>query len=99
MMALLLHGAIEPINDVLHPSGCFKRRGRLKYDAKALTVGAKSLDMVRHRLIFAAMVLILGIVLEQYAVQLLDVILGRSDGIKALENHVHRVGISCHFLL
>lgn len=47
-MALLLHGAIEPIDDVLHPSGCFKRRGRFKDDAQALTVGAKSLNMVRH---------------------------------------------------
>lgn len=55
--------------------------------------------LVCYRLLFAAMILIFGAVLEQYAVQLLDVIFGRSCAIKALENHVHRVGTARHFLL
>jgi hypothetical protein len=61
---------IEPIDEVLHTSGCFKGSGGLKDDAQALTVGGKSLDMVWHRLVFAAMILTLGTVLERYAVSI-----------------------------
>ena len=36
---------------------------------------------------------------EQHAVQLPDVVLGGGDGLIAVEDHVHRVGIARHFLL
>jgi hypothetical protein len=54
--------------------------------------------MVRHRLVFAAMILVPGAVLEEHAMQLLDVIFSGSDGLVSLENHVDRVGIARHFL-
>jgi len=60
----------------------FQGCGGLKNDAQALAVRSEGLDMVRHPSVFAAMVLILGTVFEQHSVQLLDVILGRSDGTK-----------------
>ena len=47
---MLLHGVIEPIDEVLHTSGCFKGSVRLKDDAQAVTVRAEILDMVWHLL-------------------------------------------------
>ena len=99
VVAFLLHRPIEPIGEVLHPSRRFKRRGSLKDHTQALAIGSKGLDVVRHLFVMAAMILVLGTVLEQHTVQLLDVIFGRGDGLVTLENHVHCVGITCHFLL
>jgi len=63
VVALLLHRPIEPIDQVLHPSRRFKRRGSLKDYAQTLAVGPKGLDMVCHLFVVAAMILVLGAVL------------------------------------
>ena len=55
--------------------------------------------MIRHFLVFATMILILGAVFEENAVELLDVVFGRSDGLVPLENHLHCVGVTGDFLL
>jgi hypothetical protein len=90
---------IEPIDDFFHPAGRFKGRGGLKYHALALAVRSEGLDVVGYLLVLSAMVLILGTVFEQHAVQLLDVIFSGGDDYIALENHVHCIGIACNFLL
>ena len=54
--------------------------------------------MVGYLLVLAAMVLILGTVLEQHAVKLLDVIFSSCDGFVAFENHIHCIGIARYFL-
>src|ERR1700733_10273254 len=99
VMALLFHGAVEPVDKVLRPSRCFKRSRRLEDNAQTLAVRSERLDVVRDGLILATMVLILGAIFEEDAVELLDVILGRSDSLVSLENHVHRVSIARDFLL
>jgi hypothetical protein len=45
------------------------------------------------------MILILGAVFQEHAVQLLDVIFSQRDGVMAIEDHFHRIGIACDFLL
>src|ERR1700733_5296635 len=99
VMALLFHGTVEPINKVLHPSRRFKRGRRLEDNSQTLTVRADGLDMVRDGLILATMVLILGAIFEENTVELLDVILGRSNRIVPFENHIHRIGVARDFLL
>src|ERR1700677_5011566 len=99
VMTLLFHCTVKPIDKVLHPSWRFKRRRRLKDNAQTLTVRFERLDVVRDRLVLSTMVLILGAVFEEDAVELLHVILGRSNSFISLENHVHRVGIARDFLL
>ena len=51
-----------------------------------------------HLLVFASMVLVLGVVLQQYAMQLLDMVLRGGDSHIAVKDHVHRIGIARHFL-
>src|SRR5579863_1686542 len=99
MLSFLLDGPVEPVHEFLHPAGRFKRRGGLKDHADAFAVGSEGLDMVGHLFVLAAMVLVLGAVLKEYAVQLLDVVFRGGDGLVAVEDHVHRVGIARHFLL
>ena len=95
----LLDRLIEPLDYFLHPSGRFKRCCGLKYHAQAFAVWSEGLDMVSHLLILATMILILGAVLEEHAVQLLDVIFDGRDSFIAIEDHIHHVGIASHFLL
>src|SRR5580698_144438 len=99
VMALLFHGAVEPVDKVLHPSRCFKRSRRLEDNAQTLAVRSERLDVVRDGLILATMVLILGAISEENTVELLDVILGRSNRIVPFENHIHRIGVARDFLL
>jgi hypothetical protein len=75
MLDLLLDGPVESVDDLHHPARCFKRRRGLKYDTQTLSVRIEGSDVVGNLFIFAAMVRVLGAVLEQRAVQLLDVIL------------------------
>ena len=61
-------------------------------------VWSKGLDIVGNPLVIPAMILILCAVFQQHAMQLLDVVLGNRNGLKAAEDHVHRVGIARNFL-
>src|SRR5665213_166070 len=99
VMTLLFHGTVQPIDKVLHPSRRFKRGRRLEDNAQTLAVRSDRLDMVRDGLVLATMVLILGAIFEENTVELLDVILGRSNRILPFENHIHRIGVARDFLL
>ena len=99
MVRFFADGLIEPLDQFFHPSGRFKWRGGLKYHAQALAVRSEGLDVVGYLLILSAMVLILGTVFEQHAVQLLNVVFSGGDDFVALENHVHCIGIARNFLL
>jgi hypothetical protein len=46
MLAVLLYGLIEPLDEILHPSGRLKGCGGLKHHAQTLAVRAECLDMV-----------------------------------------------------
>src|SRR5580698_5946352 len=99
MLAFLLYGLIEPLDEILHPSCRFKRCGGLKHHTQTLAVRSECLDMVRHFLVVPAMLFILGAVFQEHAVQLLDVIFSQRDSVMTIEDHFHRVCVTRYFLL
>ncbi len=80
MVGFLLDRPVEPVHQLLHPAGRFKRRRRFEHHSQTLAVRPEGLDIIAYLLVFAAMVLVLGGVLQQHAVQLLDVVLRGGDG-------------------
>ena len=74
------------------------RLGRSKHNAQTLAIRTKGLDMVRHFLVVPTMLLIFAAVFEKNAMESLDVILGDRDGLKTLEDQVHRFGVVGDFL-
>ena len=99
MMDLFVDRLVVPIDQLFHPSGRLKRRGGFKHDAETLAVLPEGFDVVRHGLVFAPMFLVLGAVLQQDPMQLLQVIFRRRDGVIPVEDHVHRVGVATDLLL
>src|SRR5713101_4630907 len=98
MVSFFANRPIEPTNQFLHPTGRFKRRGGFKYHTQALAIRTKSLYVVRHPLVVAAVVLVLAAVFEEDAVELLYVIFHRCTRLEALKDHVPRIGIARNFL-
>src|SRR5215470_575598 len=99
MLRFFADGCIEPVDEFLHPAGGFERRSRFEHNTQTLAVGTEGLDVVRHFFVMPAMLLILAAVFEKNAVKLFDMVFGDRYGLKTLENHVHRIGVACDFLL
>ncbi len=78
---------------------CLKRGRRLEDHSQAPAIGIKGFDVIGEFFIFATMGIIFGAVLQQHAVQLLDVVFGNGNVIERLKYSVHRLGITSNLFL
>ena len=76
-----------------------KRRRGLKDHAKTLAVRRNGFHVIVQFLVFAAMPLIPGRVLEQVAMKLLEVIFRKLNFPPVFDDRIQPIGVAGHFLL
>lgn len=92
-------GAAMPVEQRVHVRGCVERAGGLEHDAQLAAIGIEGGDVVRQRLPFATMALVLGAVLKEIAVKLPQHVRGERDLAEVREDLLHDKGVACDLLL
>src|SRR5665213_3337450 len=88
-----------PVDYLFHELRRVERRCWFEDDSYLLACFVKCSNTIGLGLVLAAVVCILFAVAEEVAVQLLDMILRKSDFLPRLEDELHGLGVSSHFLL
>ena len=83
-----------PGNEFRHPSRRVKRRRCFEHNPDLFSGLVKRGNVVRLGLVIATMMRVSFAVLEQIAMQLLDVVFGERDLFPRLEEQLHRFGVT-----
>src|ERR1035437_2022367 len=94
-----LQGFSCPVDCLFHELRRVERGSRFEDDPYLVACLVKCSNAIGLGLVLATVVCILFALAEEVAVQLLDMILRKSDFLPRLEDELHRLGVSSHFLL
>src|SRR2546427_6223389 len=98
MMRLSSKLPVRPRDHLFHQSRCVGREGSLKNDADTTPMLVEGFDVIRDRLVSAAMMLIAGRKLQEHAMKLLDVVLRQRYLPPGVKHQLRGLGVSRHFL-
>ena len=87
-------GLGEPGNERLHLARGVEGRGGLEDDADLFAIGIEGRDVIRQRLVVAAMALILRAIAQEVLMELADHVLGDGDLLEGIKHLIHDIGVS-----
>ncbi|MBV6500652.1 MAG: hypothetical protein CJBNEKGG_03137 [Prosthecobacter sp.] len=92
-------GTAMPVEQRVHVRGCVERAGGLEHDAQLAAIGIEGGDVIRQRLPFATVALVLGAVLKEIAMKLPQHVRGERDLAEVREDLLHDKGVAGDLLL